>query len=360
MAAKYVRLAKSLRELILRNTGNGFFKLPSESMICSQYGLSRQTVRHALELLTEEGLIEKRKGSGSFSTGLSAKNSRIAIVVTCAEEYIYPSLLSDIKSVLGGRGYSARVYSTHSSVSGERKILEELAGSSVRGLIVEGSRTSLPSPNLDLYERLREQGAAVLFLHGHYPNDPGAVCIKDDNFYGGYLLGKHLFLKGHTAVAGIFKWDDMQGPERYHGFLCAARDFGASVPGSRILWYAAPELDALERRSDTGFLISFIQKQLKDCSAVVCYNDEVAYWLIRELQYAGLHVPADITVVCFDNSYLSEMGQVRITTLSHKKHEMGTAAAEGILQMIQGAPVVSRELPWYLAVKESDAPKTGK
>lgn len=356
MAAKYVRLAYQLEELIHKNKGYGLYRLPSESSICRQYGVSRQTVRHALELLREEGLIEKRKGSGSFSTGAGADQNRIAVIVTYEDEYIYPSLLSDLKSSLGSKGYSTQVYSTYNKIHRERKILEELLSSSVRGLIIEGSKTALPSPNLDLFERLRMKGISILFLHGCYRNYPDSVCIKDDNYYGGYLLGKHLLLKNHTDIAGIFKSDDMQGPERCHGFLTAMRDFGAAVPDDRILWYGTPQLDGLLQKSDTAFLISFIQKQLKSCTAVVCYNDEIAYWLIKELQYASLRVPDDLTVVCFDNSYLSEMGAVRITTLSHKKHEMGTAAAECLIQMIRGEKVSSQELPWTLVSKGSDAP----
>lgn len=360
MAAKYIRLAKALKELINQNTGNGIYKLPSEPSICGQYHVSRQTVRSALELLVKDGIIEKKKGSGSFSTGLTAENQRIALLVTYEEEYIYPSLLTDVKNVLNHSGFSVRVYSTHNKVFTERKILEELLSSSIRGLLVEGSKTALPNPNLDLYEQLKAQGVSLLFLHGYYPAYADSVYVKDDNYYGGYLLGKHLLLENHRNLAGIFKSDDMQGPERYHGFLTAVRDFGTFLPDEQILWYTTEDLDALESKADTGFLSSFIKKKLKFCSAVVCYNDEIAYWLIKELAYAGLHVPGDLSVVCFDNSYLSELGPVRITSLSHKKHEMGTTAAECLLQMIQGAPVSSKELPFSLTVKGSDAPFTGQ
>ena len=41
-------------------------RLPSESMLCRQYGVQRDTVRHALELLVLEGLIVKQPGRGSF------------------------------------------------------------------------------------------------------------------------------------------------------------------------------------------------------------------------------------------------------------------------------------------------------
>ncbi len=78
--------------------------------------------------------------------------------------------------------------------------------------------------------------------------------------------------------------------------------------------------------------------------------------MIKELLYAGLRVPQDVSVVCFDNSYLSELSRIRITTLAHKPHEMGSVIAERILQALQGIPVTSLEIPWELVVRESDSP----
>ena len=91
-------------------------------------------------------------------------------------------------------------------------------------------------------------------------------------------------------------------------------------------------------------------------TAVICQNDEIAYWLIRELRYAGMRVPEDVSVVSFDNSYMSDLNSVRITTLSHEKQELGTAAASALLKIIQGEPVLSEDLSWKLIQKGSDAP----
>lgn len=56
--------------LIKRQIHSGILKqgdlVPSENQLCSQYGVSRSTVRQALAQLTEEGLIIRRRGKGSF------------------------------------------------------------------------------------------------------------------------------------------------------------------------------------------------------------------------------------------------------------------------------------------------------
>ena len=60
--------------------------------------------------------------------------------------------------------------------------------------------------------------------------------------------------------------------------------------------------------------------------------------MINELSYAGLEVPQDITVVCFTDSYLSELSHVRITTLAHRPHEMARCAADCMLRSLQRLP----------------------
>jgi DNA-binding GntR family transcriptional regulator len=61
----YVRLKVALRDLIGKGMGTGD-QLPSETALCREYGLSRITVRQALEALANEGAIERKQGRGTF------------------------------------------------------------------------------------------------------------------------------------------------------------------------------------------------------------------------------------------------------------------------------------------------------
>lgn len=356
--SKYELVAAKLTETIAANLENGIYKLPTEAELCRQYRVSRQTIRSALALLHAKGIIVSRQGSGSYATGLSEDNTRnvIPILIANHQEYIYPHLLTDIRSVLSEQGYQLQVYDTHNNTTREREHLMALLNNPPRGMIVEGCKSTLPNPNLDLYERLRAAGCFLLFLHNSYAALPDTVCVKDDNYYGGYLLARHLVSLGHTHIAGLFKIDDLQGPERYFGVASCLRDLGMVLEDSHVGWFTSLHIENLERKQDTRFLTTFIQEQLQDCSAVVCYNDEIAYWLLKELSYAGRQVPQEISVVCFDNSYLSDLSKIRITTLAHKPHEMGDCAAQCMIRQLKGIPVVSQEIPWELVRKESDAP----
>ena len=150
-----------------------------------------------------------------------------------------------------------------------------------------------------------------------------------------------------------------QGPERYLGAACCLRDLGLTLKDENVGWFSSSDLDALQKKQDTRFLASYSKEQLSGCTAAICYNDEIAYWLVKELSYAGIRVPRDVSIVCFDNSYLSDLSRVRITTLTHRPHEMGRRVADTMVQLLKGVPAISQELPWELVRKESDAPPGG-
>ena len=199
---KYESLALKLTEQIERNLQNGISKLPTEAELCSRYQISRQTVRAALALLSRQGIIVSRQGSGSYATGLSPDSLRntIPILITSSQEYIYPHLIADIRSALSGQGYELSVYPTGNDTSKEREHLLKFLDAPPRGMIVEGCKSTLPNPNTDLYERLRASGTFILFLHNSYNGLEDNVCIKDDNYYGGCLLAEYLTTLGRNAT----------------------------------------------------------------------------------------------------------------------------------------------------------------
>jgi GntR family transcriptional regulator/GntR family frlABCD operon transcriptional regulator len=63
---RYLEVEKDLRKSIIAGVFDDGDILPSENDLCSQYGISRMTVRKALNNLELEGLIDRRKGKGSF------------------------------------------------------------------------------------------------------------------------------------------------------------------------------------------------------------------------------------------------------------------------------------------------------
>lgn len=350
MSTKYGQVAEQLKRELIPSLSRGITKLPTEKELCDRFQVSRQTVRQALFLLESEGLIRRRQGSGAYLTGLlpGADSNRIALMLSTNTEYIFPALMSDLEDILANEGYDLSVHITHNQSDLERTILQTLIQNPPRGLIAEPSRSALPTPNYDLYEKLSSDGTDIVFLHGFYPNLPSSLYVKDDNFAGGFALGQLLIAQRHENIAGIFQLDTIQGQERHLGFQRAMIDAGLPYDENLTLWFTTRQLDLLEQKQDTRFLLDFIQKQLPSCSAVICHNDEIAYWLIKELSYTGLHIPEDISIVSFDNSYLSELSNPSLTSLTHEPHEMASYAASSLIQKMQGKNVSPIQLSWKL------------
>ncbi|MFR7797617.1 MAG: GntR family transcriptional regulator [Collinsella sp.] len=64
--AQYERLAGTLRDRIAAGIYARGDKLPSEMELMDESGLSRSTVRHALKVLVDEGLVRTERGRGAF------------------------------------------------------------------------------------------------------------------------------------------------------------------------------------------------------------------------------------------------------------------------------------------------------
>jgi len=63
---KYHRLAQWLRQQIQEGTLQPGDQLPTEAELCARFGVSRGTVRQAIQMLVQEGMVQREQGRGSF------------------------------------------------------------------------------------------------------------------------------------------------------------------------------------------------------------------------------------------------------------------------------------------------------
>lgn len=356
MAMKYKEIASLIRQQILSGTYPPNTLLPTEQQLCAVHGVSRQTIRAALQTLVEEGLIQRRQGSGSRvlnpqETPLPPQRT-IAIITTNITDYIFPGVLREAEAVLSANNCAALLYATSNQVSQERRILLDLLSSNkIDGVLVEGTKTALHNPNLDLYRKLQARNVPLVFFHGSYAALENAICVQDDNYQGGRQLVEHLVSKGHTRIAGLFKNDDIQGHQRYAGFVDALRDMNLSLDDQKIFWYSTETKDVTNIHS--SLWNNQILPALKGCTAVVCYNDQIANPLVDYLLSRNISIPKQMAVVSFDNSYYSNLASCRITSLSHGSYNVGRIAAETLIRLFEGKTVHSQTVPWVLMEKES-------
>ncbi len=355
MQKKYDFLSLQLKDLIREQIQTGTEKFPTEAALCRQFHVSRQTVRKALAQLAAQGMLTSRQGSGYYITGSLGDPSQniIAILVPEAEEYRFPALLSDLRNELKEAGFGTTFYEHHNSHTREREILELLQTAPPRGLMIRGCQTALPNPNDLLYRRLFATGTMGMFLEKGYSNLTEIPAITTADHEGSFQIVQGLLSHGHENIAALFPWDMAEGPSRYalcQHFLQSENLF---LSDDHVAWYDGRMLRRLRQQKDSSFLTDFIHHCLPGCSAVICQNDEIAYWLIATLFQNGYRVPGDISVICYEQSYLCELSSVPIASLFFGTDKFTQVAAQAMVRKLKGLPVVSQEVPWQLIMKES-------
>lgn len=352
MPAKYQVIAEEIKDAIEAGKYITSVNLPTELTLTQEYDVSRQTIRRSLTLLTEWGLISRRQGSGSQilrHAPAKMQSLSVAVITTYISDYIFPSVLREVETVLSANHCVPSLFATQNEVSNERRVLRNLLDTPVDGILVEGTKTALPNPNKDLYRQLINKGIPLVFFHGNYSNLPEALSVLDDNAGGGRMLVDYLKEKGHRNIAGIFKSDDIQGHQRYAGFSNAMLDAELPLTDRYIFWYSTELKDLV---LSGGYDAQFDQ-MLKECTALVCYNDEIASYMIGYLRKRGVKVPSEMAVVSFDNSWYSEHSPIRITSLSHGDNNVGRMAAQNLIRLLHGETCHSEKAPWILVQKES-------
>ncbi|MGC9321775.1 MAG: GntR family transcriptional regulator [Kosmotogaceae bacterium] len=81
----YYKLYVNLKESLNSGKYQKGDKLPTEKELCQNYGISRLTVRRAMDELRREGFIERLKGKGTFVTG-SKREEQLAILTGFTDE----------------------------------------------------------------------------------------------------------------------------------------------------------------------------------------------------------------------------------------------------------------------------------
>jgi len=328
---KYQEIADWLKENIRQGTFKSGEKLISEPSLCEKFGISRHTARSAVGILEQEGFVVRKQGSGTYVNHFlsDAGRKKIGLLMTYADDYIFPSIISGIEEVLSNKGHGMSLSLTQNKVENERSQLLAFLSDDIDGLIVEAVKSALPSINLDIYKEFAARNIPVIFINTYHSRLDCNYIINND-VAGGRLAARHLIENGHKTIGGIFKHDDIQGNYRYKGFIKEISAQNLGLHENHIIWFSTETLDSLFYPDQFDLLLD----RLKGASGVVCYNDQVAVKLMQACARIGLSVPRDLSVVSFDDSNLSRVTSVPLTSISHPGPEMGHVAAESLLELI--------------------------
>lgn len=185
-------------------------------------------------------------------------------------------------------------------------------------------------------------------------NDPRkqVTSIGTTNFAGGRAATEHLLALGHWRIA-------------YQGAVAGASYNLARAHGYRAAMEAAgrPVLDGYVRDGDVNYpaglaggavLLDLPERP----TAVFAATDEVATGVVEAARLRGLRVPADLSVVGFDDTEVARLLSPPLTTVRQPLREMGRVGLLTALRLAAGERLESHhvELATELVIRSSTAP----
>lgn len=351
MQTKYSIVKKAIKSKILDGTFQAHQKISSESELMKKFNVSRHTVRVAIGELVNQGWLYRKQGSGTFCAdrskekeNQSIKNQKnIAIITTYISDYIFPSIIRGAESYLSQNGYHVSLFSTNNNHESERHVLEQILTQHFEGVIVEPTKSAISNPNINYYLNLEKQGIPYIMINTFYDElEPISITVDDEK--GALLQTQHLIELGHDNIVGFFKNDDGQGSKRMKGYLKAHRKNGITLNPNNIITYKTEEKyhgpkKAIEK------LLDLPAKERP--TAIVCYNDELAIALLDILREKNIRIPENLSIVGFDDSFLTNVSEVKLTSVKHPKSELGKAAGKMVLDIIKspkGNPFIIKDV----------------
>lgn len=305
--------------------GDGIF---SEKEVMERFKVSRHTVRRSYSELINEGWLYSVKGQGTFVNDpdayLKKPSKLVGVVTTYMSDYIFPDIISGMEDVLSKNGYNMLLANTNNEVQKERICLINLLGQNLLGLIIEPTQSALPATNLDILAEFQRRKIPIIFIHSVYDEIDASYIVEDDE-YGGYIATKHLIENNQKKILGIFKIDDQQGHNRYKGFVKAHRESNLEIEA--VVWFSTKDIQKFSNNEKESSYRRIVLEYLEKVNGIVCYNDQIAIQVLGIMQERRIKIPEQCSLVSFDDSKLSVLSDVKLTTVAHPKSILGKKAA---------------------------------
>ncbi len=363
-ASRYREISRQLREEVASGRYGKEGRMPSEAQLVQRFRVSRPTVARALRVLADEGLVERRAGSGTFAKSGAhhrvgqSTNILALLIPDLGNTEIFQLICGEIASLARVHNYSL-IWgggAAHPKLDPDLSLqhAEELFGQFIeRGVsgVFFAPYELVPEKeeaNRRLAVMLREAGIPVILLDRDvtpFParSDFDVVCI--DNLAGGYLLAEHLLRLGCKRLHFVARPLSAPSVDMRIAGVREALGRAGLVPDSG--WVRIGELD------DKRFLRNLVTAPFPD--AFVCANDHTAATLLQALHAARIRVPEKVRVVGFDDVKFATLVSPRLTTVAQPCRELALTAFRAMLerQAQPTLPACHRTLPPRLVVRDS-------
>lgn len=272
---------------------------------------------------------------------LSDRHSTVAMVVSDITNPHYFELIRGAEMRAKASDHTLVLVNAEESPRIELEQIQRLLPA-VDGFVLAASR--LPDENL---ARLAEQRPLVLVSR----ELAGLPCALLDHVDGSRQIVQHLDSLGHRRLVYL------AGPST--SWMAATR-WAALRRAAQDVGMTAVRVGPFTPRVSQGGVAADAALSTR-ATAIVAHNDLLAIGVIQRLQQRAVRVPADVSVVGFDDIFAAELCTPRLTTLGGAHAEVGRAAVEILLRAAArgpepGRPPVRVELPTELRLRESTGP----
>ncbi|MCG9895374.1 MAG: GntR family transcriptional regulator [Fimbriimonadaceae bacterium] len=267
-------------------------RIPSEADLAVRFGVSRQTVQRAMQVLQRAGLVIRKRRWGTFVAEPEDRTLLIGFISDHSHDFPQSRLIRSIQAELGPRG-RLLLSDTHDLPAGEKRAFGSLR-SQVSGVIAyAGSRPEL----VPFYRRWAESAAEgeappIVFVD-RMPEGIEGFCAVSDNLESSRTLIRQVREAGHERIA-FFSGDNRHVStirERFQGF---AEGYGDAIPERLIRWFPKSlEQDMPRLRIAVQDSVRSLALDSEPPTAIFCTQDVYAAGAVEaiDLLPAGIRRP---------------------------------------------------------------------
>lgn len=252
------------------------------------------------------------RGSQSLSVG---------VVVLDVGNPFFTDVARGIEDRITQDGGMVSICSTDETMQKETRYLRMLEEQGVRGLLIIPSGSSLRH-----LQAIARRGTPVVMLDRASRSVDLCAAAVDD-VRGGELAAAHLLAHGHRRIAFLNGPSSIrQCVDRRRGAARAVRAAGLDPDQTLVdVQTSSPKADGADPA------IELLLEWPQPPTAIMCVNDLLAIGTLRALLDRGVRVPADMSVVGYDDIEFVSLVSVPLTTVRQPKYQLGYTAADLLL-----------------------------
>ncbi len=325
----YIPLYHQVKEAIYNKIMEGYWArgeaIPSERKLSEMMGVSRITVIRALRELTDDGILLRERGRGTFvAEQQRPKNnrSRVGVVIHQAELFVdsfFNDIFLGIQEAAEQLGLELILLPYTDKAVGAREGLFCVNNAWQKSL---GSMI-VAVEEIDEIEfaHLREQKTPFVMLNKQLTKVEGDWLAIDWEL-GMHKLIKHLLELGHTnfgflgGLLGKFPSDR----EKYIGIQRTLSEAGMPMALDRFVEWA------YEKRNEVSETAGQLVEAMSLPGVIMCADDHFGAQVIKSCYELGLRVPQDIAVTGTGDLNIANNIHPGLTTLHIDRYKLGRQA----------------------------------